>query len=226
MSNVAIMTGGPKILEEGRQYSDFSNRRDSESADDASGRHIRLDAPDRPDTFKRSKSTKSVSEALRLAKSREEQETLMGEHEQADDDGCYPPRLNNEPRAPNAHAQLPVYATIHKIRRLVMASIGEFHHSWTPVIQLADAWCVDDPYSVDQLKSPRLNNAVVRPMVDHLYDPEDVSIVYCLLVNRVQFLREQSYQAHHQTVNITRANLCELIASRVLRRYDEDHEVR
>ena len=71
-----------------------------------------------------------------------------------------------------------------------------------------------------------MNTSVVRPLVDHLYDPDDVSIVYCLLVNRVQFLREQSYQAHHQTVNITRANLCELIASRVLRRYDEDHEGR
>lgn len=71
-----------------------------------------------------------------------------------------------------------------------------------------------------------MNVAVVRPLVDHLYDPEDVSIVYCLLVNRVQFLREQSYQAHHQTVNLTRATLCELIASRVLRRYDEDHEGR
>ena len=69
-----------------------------------------------------------------------------------------------------------------------------------------------------------MNVAVVRPLVDHLYDPDDVSIVYCLLVNRVQFLREQSYQAHHQTVNMTRATLCELIASRVLRRYDEDHE--
>lgn len=71
-----------------------------------------------------------------------------------------------------------------------------------------------------------MNVAVVRPLVDHLYDPDDVSIVYCLLVNRVQFLREQAYQAHHQTVNITRANLCELIASRVLRRFDEDHEGR
>ena len=69
-----------------------------------------------------------------------------------------------------------------------------------------------------------MNVAVVRPLVDHLYDPDDVSVVYCLLVNRVQFLREQSYQAHHQTVNITRANVCELIASRVLRRFDEDHE--
>lgn len=71
-----------------------------------------------------------------------------------------------------------------------------------------------------------MNVAVIRPLVDHMYDPDDVSIVYCLLVNRIQFLREQSYQAHHQTVNITRANVCELIASRVLRRFDEDHEGR
>lgn len=85
---------------------------------------------------------------------------------------------------------------------------------------------VDDPYSLEQLKSPRMNVAVIRPLVEHLYDPDDVSIVYCLLVNRIQFLREQSYQAHHQTVNITRAQVCELIASRVLRRFDEDHEGR
>lgn len=84
----------------------------------------------------------------------------------------------------------------------------------------------DDPYSLEQLKSPRMNVSVVRPLVDHLYDPDDVSIVYCLLVNRVQFLREQAYQAHHQTVNITRATVCEIIASRVLRRFDEDHEGR
>ena len=47
--------------------------------------------------------------------------------------------------------------------------------------------------------------------------------MYCLLVNRVQFLREQTYFAHHQSVNITRAVLCELVANRILRRYDEDN---
>lgn len=54
---------------------------------------------------------------------------------------------------------------------------------------------LDDPYSTEQLKSPRMNVAIVRPLVEHLYDQDDVSIVFCLLVNRVQFLREQSYQA-------------------------------
>lgn len=202
----------PQYLEDGRQHSEISHLHvDIASSDGGTSNHIRLEAPKRPDLLKRhtarGESTKSVSEALRLARSREEQETLLGPHEEADDDGCYPPRINDEPRAPNPHRNLPVYTTIHRIRRLVIASI-------------------EDPYSLDQLKSPRMNVALLRPLVDHLYDPDDVSVIYCLLVNRVQFLREQSYQAHHQTVNITRANLCELIAGRVLRRYDEDHEGR
>ena len=202
----------PQYLEDGRQHSDPPPLHvDIPSSDGGTSNHIRLEAPKRPDLFKRNtgrgESTKSVSEALRLARSREEQETLLGPHEEADDDGCYPPRINDEPRAPNPHKELPIYATIHKIRRLVIASI-------------------EDPYSVEQLRSPRMNVALLRPLVDHLYDPDDVSVVYCLLVNRIQFLREQSYQAHHQTVNITRANLCELIAGRVLRRFDEDHEGR
>ena len=201
-------SGRPSFLEEGRQSTDPPRLQVSESNDSNASSHIQVHEPSTKPTFlrnsQRGQSSKSVSEALKLARSREEQETLLGEEEEADDDGCFPPRINDEPRAPNPHKNLPVYTTIHKIRRLVIASI-------------------DDPYSLEQLKSPRMNVAVVRPLVDHLYDPDDVSVVYCLLVNRVQFLREQSYQAHHQTVNITRANLCELIASRVLRRYDEDH---
>ena len=47
--------------------------------------------------------------------------------------------------------------------------------------------------------------------------------MYCLLVNRVQFLREQSNHAHHESVNVTRAALCEAVASKVLQRMDEDN---
>ncbi|KAK1511542.1 nonselective cation channel, partial [Colletotrichum abscissum] len=96
-----------------------------------------------------------------------------------------------------------VYFTIHRIRRLVLASI-------------------DDPYTLDQLREPRMNSLVVRPLVDRLYDPDDPTVVYCLLANRIQFLRQHISTAHH-TVNVARAILCELVASRVLRRYHEDH---
>ena len=48
-------------------------------------------------------------------------------------------------------------------------------------------------------------------------------VVYCLLVNKVHFQRQQTYHAHHHTVNNTRAVLCEILASRVLRRCEEDN---
>ena len=46
--------------------------------------------------------------------------------------------------------------------------------------------------------------------------------MYCLLVNRVQFLREQTHQPHNQTVSNSRATLCEMVANKMLRRLDED----
>ena len=107
----------------------------------------------------------------------------------------------------NPHAGLPVYTTIYRIRREIIKAI-------------------DDPFSIDQLRSPRMNTSTVRPLVDLFYDPNDVSVIYCLLVNRVQFMREQNYQAHYQTVSMTRAILCEILATRILRRYDEQQSGR
>ncbi|MGM2704442.1 hypothetical protein ACS2QD_31015, partial [Bacillus cereus group sp. Bce036] len=48
------------------------------------------------------------------------------------------------------------------------------------------------------------------------------SPVYCLLANRVFFLREQSGLST-QSVNRARGILCELVATRVLRRFHEDN---
>jgi hypothetical protein len=35
---------------------------------------------------------------------------------------------------------------------------------------------IEDPYTSEQLTSPRVNTLVVRPLVDRLYDPDDMSI--------------------------------------------------
>lgn len=98
----------PSFLEDGRQSTDPPRLQNSDSHDS----HIRVDEPSTKPKFLRNsqrvQSTKSVSEALKLGRSREEQETLLGEEEEADDDGCYPPRVNDEPRAPNPHKSLPV----------------------------------------------------------------------------------------------------------------------
>ncbi|KAF7559830.1 hypothetical protein G7046_g4336 [Stylonectria norvegica] len=48
------------------------------------------------------------------------------------------------------------------------------------------------------------------------------SIVYCLLANRVSSLRDTS-KTVHQSINVARATLCELVATRVLRRFHEDN---
>ncbi|KAF3909136.1 hypothetical protein ABW21_db0207298 [Orbilia brochopaga] len=102
------------------------------------------------------------------------------------------------------HEHLPVYYTIHRIRNEVVHLI-------------------DDPYSMSQLRDPRMNTSIVRPLVDKYYEMKDVSIVFCLLVNRMQFRSEQSQQIREQSVNRTRAILCELVATRILRRFHEDN---
>lgn len=43
-------------------------------------------------------------------------------------------------------------------------------------------------------------------------------------MNRTQFLHEQSHLNNRQNVNYTRATLCELVATRILRRFNEDNE--
>ena len=100
---------------------------------------------------------------------------------------------------------LPVYTTIHRIRRDIIS-------------------VVEDYLSLDQLRDVRLNVSVIRPLVDKLYEQDDISIVYALLVNRAQFLSEQAHLSNRQNVNFTRAMLCELIATRILRRFNEDNE--
>lgn len=130
----------PSILATRRKASNASVRESSAYANahvgspdamsTSPGQHISVSEPHRPSlparltAAARGESHRSMSEAMRLARSREEQEELLNDDEQADDDGCYPPRKNDDPRVPNPHGWLPVYTTIHKIRRLVVASIG------------------------------------------------------------------------------------------------------
>lgn len=57
----------------------------------------------------------------------------------------------------NPHAHLPVYTNIHRIRRDVIS-------------------IVEDYLTLDQLTDIRLNISVVRPLVDKLYEQNDISI--------------------------------------------------
>jgi hypothetical protein len=168
--------------------------------------------PPPPSSRKRPKNgNRGFSGSLRLYRTHDERDHLLAaahdEEEHADSDGLYPPNCcwtSDNPDPPNPHGGCKVYENIHRIRREIVNSI-------------------DDPYSLEQLRAPRMNLLVVRPLVDQFYGMQDVSIVYCLLVNRTQFIREQSYATHHQTVNLSRALLCELVAEKILRRYHENN---
>ncbi|KAF2679119.1 hypothetical protein K458DRAFT_435352 [Lentithecium fluviatile CBS 122367] len=194
----------PRLSQLSQQTNGSSNGSNN-SPRQKSTQHIKL--PDHLNRPHLSGVHRTLSDALRAERSREEQETLLGDDEDADRDGCLrePGELPG-PReifARDLHASLNIYYNIQRIRRLVLASI-------------------EDPYTMNQLKEPRMNVLIVKPLMDRLYDEDDISIVYSLLVNRTQFLREQYWQNHHQTVNLTRANLCELVAMKVLRRHDEE----
>ncbi|KFA46629.1 hypothetical protein S40293_08207 [Stachybotrys chartarum IBT 40293] len=106
---------------------------------------------------------------------------------------------------PNPHSHLPVYTNIHRIRRDIISVVEDF-------------------LTLEQLRDMKINLTVVRPLVDKFYELDDVSIIYCLLVNRAQFLEEQSNYTNPQNVNYTRAALCEVIATRILRRFGENHD--
>jgi hypothetical protein len=125
---------------------------------------------------------RTLSDALRAAKSREEQETLLPDEDHAGSDGCFngtgAPVGPREVFAPYPHSQLKVYYNIHRyaphdtfltrddlltassIRRLVLAVI-------------------EDPYTLEQLREPRMNVLIVKPLVDRLYDEDDISVGEC-----------------------------------------------
>lgn len=57
----------------------------------------------------------------------------------------------------NGHSHLPVYTTIHRIRRDVVS-------------------IVEDYMTLEQLRDLRINLSVIRPLVDKLYEMDDISI--------------------------------------------------
>ncbi|GAA93766.1 hypothetical protein E5Q_00412 [Mixia osmundae IAM 14324] len=80
---------------------------------------------------------------------------------------------------------------------------------------------VDSPVSWDQLHQPSLDLAVVRPLVTRMGNTRDPGIVFCLLLNRSRFLQEASDKPGFAGINNARANLCELIAIKLLGQFTQ-----
>jgi hypothetical protein len=94
--------------------------------------------------------------------------------EQVDHDGCFPPHGIHDLCPANPYADLPVYTTIHRIRKDIIEAIGRrVQHE---VEETTDKMGSDDPYSIEQLRDPRINLSIVRPLVDKFYENQDVSM--------------------------------------------------
>ncbi|KAI5479025.1 receptor-activated ca2+-permeable cation channel [Pseudohyphozyma bogoriensis] len=84
------------------------------------------------------------------------------------------------------------------------------------------AGVIDTVLAYEQLKSPTINFSIVRPLSIKLSKgPRPPSaLIYALLVNRIHFLSEADSDLAFLGVNTTRADLCELLAVKLLSAYE------
>ncbi|KAI5118687.1 hypothetical protein M0805_003624 [Coniferiporia weirii] len=93
----------------------------------------------------------------------------------------------------------PVYPIIHMIRQ------------------------VNTPLTYDALMAPDLTYTLIKPLEDkysNIQQKGNYSIVFCFLLNRVNFLRDQNLVT--SSLSRSRAALCEIMASRLLRLYGDN----
>ena len=79
---------------------------------------------------------------------------------------------------------------------------------------------IDTPLTYEQLNAPDSTYTIVRPLMDKYLEMQNQSIIFCLLLNKVQFVHD-SAQLSINTLSISRATLCEILAIRVLRGWSE-----
>ncbi|KAK0501531.1 hypothetical protein EDD18DRAFT_1143127 [Armillaria luteobubalina] len=81
----------------------------------------------------------------------------------------------------------------------------------------------DTPLTYEALTGPDLTYTLIRPLYEKysaLQHAGNMSIVFCLLLNRVHFIRDQSMAT--TSMSRTRAELCEILAIRTLRDYADN----
>ncbi|PWN53876.1 hypothetical protein IE53DRAFT_90894 [Violaceomyces palustris] len=96
-----------------------------------------------------------------------------------------------------------VFHLIHIIRKDIRCTI-DTHLTW------------------EELTSVDLNFSIVRPLALKYSNYRSLAILYCLLLNRIHFQREASRDLAFQSVNTTRAALCELLSIKLLRTFSSD----
>ncbi|KAL5531360.1 hypothetical protein ACEPAG_4237 [Sanghuangporus baumii] len=82
--------------------------------------------------------------------------------------------------------------------------------------------CEDTPLTYDALTAPDLTYTLTKPLEDKYANIQrrgNYSVVFCFLLNRVNFLRDQNLVT--SSLSRSRAALCEIMATRLLRLYGD-----
>ncbi|KAI8996333.1 hypothetical protein BD414DRAFT_197116 [Trametes punicea] len=82
---------------------------------------------------------------------------------------------------------------------------------------------IDTPLTHEALTAPDLTYTLIRPLGDKygaLQRQGNLSVVFCLLLNRVYFVRDRHLTT--TALSQTRADLCEILATRALREHAEN----
>lgn len=78
---------------------------------------------------------------------------------------------------------------------------------------------IDTGLTWEELVGHDLNFAIVRPLARKYSKLRSPAILYALLVTRIHFLREADRDLANQNISHTRADLCELLAIKLLRTF-------
>ncbi|KAI0774788.1 hypothetical protein BD413DRAFT_472139 [Trametes elegans] len=92
-----------------------------------------------------------------------------------------------------------------------------------PIIHMIRLPRIDNPLSHEALTAPDLTYTLVRPLSEKygaLQRQGNLSVVFCLLLNRVWFIRDRNLTT--AGLSKTRADLCEILATRALREHAEN----
>ncbi|KAG8861645.1 hypothetical protein FRB91_003768 [Serendipita sp. 411] len=83
--------------------------------------------------------------------------------------------------------------------------------------------CIDTALSWEQLTASDVNFTIVRPLVLKYASLRNMATVFAFLVVRAHFLSSAEGDLAHAHIKFTRANLCELLAIKMLRHFAKNH---
>ncbi|KAG5439296.1 hypothetical protein PCANB_001595 [Pneumocystis canis] len=97
--------------------------------------------------------------------------------------------------------QIPVYNLVHDVREDIFTSVNSKTDHF-------------------QLRGPQIDSLLVGPILKKCKKKKSYGIVYALLANQVQFIKEASENPLMTSVNTTCAVVCELVAIKILKYFE------